>query len=259
MVAKCRACGLVFPSPMPIPFDLGDHYGVLPEEYWKKEYFDVSNTYFAEVVTQFRHLSDFRTGMRALDIGAGVGKAMLALERAGFETHGFEASAPFRDRAIGLGLDPERLRLGDIESITYEADSFDFITFGAVLEHFYDPSGSIQKALQWLKPGGLIHIEVPSADWLIGRIVNLLYAMQASGYVCNLSPMHPPFHLYEFSLRSFQANSRRLGYELSHHEYFVCQTYMPRILDPLLRWCMRQTSTGMQLCVWLKKPLLDRA
>jgi 2-polyprenyl-3-methyl-5-hydroxy-6-metoxy-1,4-benzoquinol methylase len=38
---------------------------------------------------------------------------------------------------------------------------FDFITFGAVLEHLYDPSMSIHKAMSWLKPSGIMHIEVP--------------------------------------------------------------------------------------------------
>ena len=259
-VMKCEVCGLVFSSPMPVPFDLHDHYGMTPEEYWKGVEFKVPDSYFVYTIKQFKSLVDFRPGMRALDIGAGLGKAMIAMERAGFDTHGFEASKPFRDQAIGrMGVDPGRLRLGDVDTITYEAESFDLVTFGAVLEHLYDPARSIARALGWLRPGGLIHIQVPSSDWLVARLVNCAYWIQGSDYVSNISPMHPPFHMYEFTLGSFTRNGKAQGYEMAHHEYFICETYMPRILDPLLRRIMKSTDTGMEIGVWLKKVAADSA
>ena len=104
-----------------------------------------------------------------------------------------------------------------------------------------------------LKPGGLIHIEVPSSNWLIGRIINLYYKLRMTDYVGNLSPMHEPFHLHEFSLKSFQIHAGNNNYNIVHHDYYVCQTYMPKILDVLIKPYMKKTKTGMQLCVWLKK------
>ena len=115
-----------------------------------------------------------------------------------------------------------------MEEIEYEEDTFDFISFGAVLEHLYDPSCSIQKALNWLKPGGLIHIEVPSSDWLTNRIINAFYKLCLNDYVGNISPMHEPYHLYEFGLKSFEENSRRHNYEIAYHEYYVCKTFLPK-------------------------------
>ncbi len=253
-IMRCLECGLIFPDPLPIPFDLQDHYGVPPEDYWKAEYFKVPDDYFSGVIQRFKCLAPFRPGMTALDIGAGLGKAMIALGRGGFETYGFEPSGSFRNRAIeSMGIDPNRIRLGGIQDVTYEAGSFDFITFGAVLEHLYNPSSSIQKALAWLKPGGLIHIEVPSSNWLISRIANWIYWAQGSDYVANVSPMHTPFHLYEFTLNAFRANGRRLGYEVAYHQHMVCDTYAPPILDLPLLWYMKRTNTGMQLAVWLRK------
>ena len=38
--------------------------------------------------------------MTALDIGAGLGKAMLSLENSGFDTFGLEPSIPFHEKAI---------------------------------------------------------------------------------------------------------------------------------------------------------------
>lgn len=253
-VKKCRNCGLVFADPQPIPVNIQDHYGVPPESYWKPAYFDVAPDYFGLVLDRYRKLCPEPEGNRALDIGAGIGKAMVAMTRAGLEAWGIEPSNAFRDRAIEkLGIAPERLQLAAIEQAQFELGSFDFITFGAVLEHLYEPGTSIKKALQWLKGGGVIHIEVPSSKWLIGRMFNMFYAMQGSDYVTNISPMHVPYHLYEFDLRSFERNAKINGYEVAFHEYYVCDTYLPKALDWILKPWMRLTGSGMQLSIWLRK------
>ena len=253
-VVRCTECGLIYSNPQPIPYDLQDHYGVPPESYWKEEYFELSDDYFQTEIKRAKELVPFRAGMRSLDIGAGLGKQMLALTKAGYDAFGLEASAQFHERAISrMGIDRSRLRLGGLEDTEYPENEFDLISFGAVLEHLYDPSASIIKAMRWLKPGGVMHIEVPSSDWLIGKFINLYYRLTGTDYVGNLSPMHEPYHLHEFSLRSFELHSNQHGYLIAHHEYYVCQTYMPAILDPLLKTYMARTNTGMQLCVWLRK------
>lgn len=253
-IVKCNNCGLIYPNPQPVPFDLQDHYGVPPEDYWKPSYFAVDENYFKNEIEQLKKLIDLKPGMRSLDIGAGLGKAMIALEKAGFDVYGFEPSQQFYERAISkMNIDSKKLQLGMIENIEYPETYFDFISFGAVLEHLYDPSHSIQKALKWLKPNGIIHIEIPSSDWLINKIVNLFYKLKLSDYVANISPMHDPYHLYEFGLTSFKEHAKQNGYEIAFYEYYVCQTYMPKIADFFLKPYMKGTNTGMQLCVWLRK------
>jgi 2-polyprenyl-3-methyl-5-hydroxy-6-metoxy-1,4-benzoquinol methylase len=253
-IAMCTNCKLIYANPLPIPENIQDHYGVPPEDYWKESYFTIDNTYFSNELNILRSLLKSTERVRSLDIGAGLGKAMIALEKAGFDTYGFEPSKPFYERAISkMGISPERLKLGMIEDVDYPTESFDFISFGAVLEHLYDPSASIQKALKWLKPEGIIHIEVPSSQWLINDLINLFYKVRGKDYVGNLSPMHDPFHLYEFSLRSFEEHARKNGYEIAHYEFFVCDTYLPKITDVILKPLMKWTDKGMQLTVWLRK------
>lgn len=253
-IVKCTNCGLIYSNPQPVPFDIQDHYGVPPESYWKENYFTVTDNYFQGEIERLKTLYDFKNGMKSLVIGAGLGKQMIALSKAGFDTYGFEPSKQFHERAISkMGISPDKLKLGMIEEVEYSENQFDFISFSAVLEHLYDPSDSILKALYWLKPNGIIHIEVPSSDWLIGKIINLYYKLKRTDYVGNLSPMHVPFHLYEFSLKSFEEHARQHGYELAFHEYYVCQTFMPKIADYILKPYMRWTNTGMQLCIWLRK------
>ena len=253
-VAKCHDCGLIYANPQPVPFDLQDHYGVAPEEYWKESHFQVDRNYFQTELRRIHQLIDFKKGMKSLDVGAGLGKSMIALTEAGFDAYGFEPSRPFYERAISkMRISPDRLKPGMIEDTDYPDNMFDFITFGAVLEHLYDPSASIVKAMRWLKQGGLMHIEVPSSDWLINKLINAFYRLKQTDYVGNISPMHNPYHLYEFGLRSFQEHGKKNDYEVAFHEYYVCATYMPKIADYILKQIMKRTGTGMQLCVWLIK------
>jgi len=253
-IMKCKNCGLIFSNPQPIPYDIQDHYGLPPEHYWKPDYFKWDESYFKYEIGKLKELMPFKEGQKALDIGAGLGKGMLSLMKAGYDTYGFEPSKPFYERAISqMGIDKERLKIGMIEEMKYPENEFDFISFGAVMEHLYDPAGSILQSMKWLKPGGLMQIEVPSSDWLINKIFNAVYRVQGLDYVANISPMHEPFHLYEFGINSFRAHAKKHGYEIAFHEYYVCQTFMPKITDFLLKPFMKATNTGMQLTVWLRK------
>ena len=254
-VIECSKCSLIYSSPQPIPVDIQDHYGVPPENYWKDEYFVNDPNYFSFQINEVKKFISFEKGMTALDVGAGLGKCMISLENAGFDVYGVEPSETFRNKAIEkMNIDSDRLKLGMLEEVDYDANSFDFITFGAVLEHLYDPAQSIKQVLKWLKPNGIIQIEVPSSKWLIPKIFNLYFKLRRTNYVTNLSPMHEPFHMYEFDLESFRQLATRLDFEIVKHRYEVCKIYyVPKFLHPILRWYMKKTDRGMQLTVYLRK------
>ena len=253
-ICRCTISGLIFSNPLPIPVDIQDHYGVLSEEYWEEEYFQKGDNYFVTTIIKAKELLNFKDGMKALDVGAGIGFEMKALKNAGFDSYGIEPSNTFYEKAISImNISPDKLSLSTIEDANYENNYFDFIVFNAVLEHLYSPSDAIKKALEWLKPNGLILIQVPSSNWLIAKLINWTYKVLMKDYVCNISPMHEPYHLYEFSLNSFKINSSSKNYEIIFHEYAVCQTFMPKIIDIILKPLMKKTNTGMELYVWLKK------
>ena len=254
-VKRCKNCWLHYSSPLPVPFDIQDHYGIPPEDYWKPVYFQLDTNYFSNQIKTAKELIDFKPGMKSLDIGAGIGKGMIAMMNAGFDTYGFEPSRPYYERAISkMNISPGKLKLGMVEEMEYEENSFDFITYGAVFEHLYHPAACLEKTLKWLKPGGIIHIEVPSSRYLAARIVNMYYRFIGTNFVCSISPMHPPFHLYEFGLKSFTELAKKLNYTLKQHKYYVGKTtVLPRILIPFADKYMKWTKTGMQLEVWLSK------
>lgn len=253
-VKKCRRCELVFDDPRPMPARLSDHYGTA-EEYWQPEYFEDDLGYFAGEIAEAKRLLGFKPGMRALDVGAGIGKAMKAMAASGFDTFGFEPGDDFRTVAIDRnGIPADRIALATVETADFPPAHFDFVSFGAVLEHLQSPSLAIERALNWLKPGGIIQLEVPSSRHLVPRALNLYYRLRGTNFVTNTSPMHSPFHLYEFGLRSFEEHGRRAGYEIAHHAYMVCTiSHFPRVMHPLLRWYMARTGTGMQLSAFLRK------
>jgi hypothetical protein len=99
-VCKCNRCGLVFANPMPVPSQIEDHYGIAPEVYWQNEDFEVHEEEYSWRIDNLRKLMPLDNRARFLDIGAGLGKTMIAYQRAGFDTYGFEPSRPFYENAI---------------------------------------------------------------------------------------------------------------------------------------------------------------
>jgi SAM-dependent methyltransferase len=254
-VKKCGRCKLIYSSPQPIPFDIQDHYGIPPDSYWQSDYFQIEEGYFRKEIDEVKRFLKTDNQITALDVGAGVGKCMIVMEKTGFDAYGFEPSVPFYEKAVKeMGINKDKLKLGAIENVDYPDALFDFITYGAVFEHLYHPAKSLAKTLNWLKPNGIIHIEVPSSKWLLAKLINCFYRLRGTNYVTNLSPMHVPFHLYEFDLKSFELAGDRLGYSLIHHRYEVCDLApVPRFLHPVFRKIMKKTGSGMQLTVYLKK------
>ena len=255
-VMKCTNCGLIYSYPMPVPDKITDHYGIKPEDYsWDENYFTYDPQYFSRQIKVAKELLTFSKKMKALDIGAGLGKAMKSLQESDFDIYGIEPSPNFRDRAIEwLKIPADKIKLDSVETAEFPENYFDFITFGAVFEHLYHPACVLQRAADWLKPGGIIHIEVPSSKHLLAKIINFYYRLRGTNYVTNLSPMHAPFHLYEYSLKSFEEASQRLGLQIVKHYYDVCEILsFPGFTKPFLRKYMELTDTGMQLTVYLRK------
>ncbi|HMG83612.1 MAG TPA: class I SAM-dependent methyltransferase [Ferruginibacter sp.] len=254
-IKKCNNCELIYSSPLPVPENIQDHYGIPPEDYWRPAYFISNPVYFSSEIAIIKKLLPYKEGRKVLDIGAGIGHAMLALEREGFDVYGFEPSEPFYKKAIAvMNIKPERLKLGMIENMEYEENTFDVITIGAVFEHLYHPSACLKKALSWLKPGGLIYIEVPSSNYFISKLINFYYYIRGTNYVTNISPMHSPFHLYEFSPKSFSILEDKMNFKIERIDHHVCDiAFIPKIFHPIFKKYMQITNTGMQISVYLRK------
>jgi len=245
--------------PQPRPQNITDHYAMAAEEYWEQARLEISPAYqenFRRYGARAFQQLGARAGLRALDIGCGIGKDMHMLRALGFDVMGIEPSPAFRARALEqFEFTPESIVLGAVEDVEFEAASFDYVYFGACLEHLYRPDQAIERAMRWLRPGGLVYAEVPFRDHLITRLINGLYSVLAPGMTTSTSPMHPPYHLYEFAPDGFVQHGRRAGYSVIQSEVQTTGHvwHVPRALWPSMNALMRASGSGIQLHVWLQK------
>jgi SAM-dependent methyltransferase len=260
-VMRCKICGLIYSNPQPIPYDLAMHYDIPVTDYYSEEFLDSTNEglhyegelNFKEV---FKQNHQGKEKPKILDIGSGIGDTLLGFKKAGFDIFGLEPSTTFYEKSRQyLNDDIVKVQNTAFEKAQYEDGQFDFIYSFNVLEHVYDPDEMIVQAMKWLKPGGLFGLIMPSSEWLTSKVYNLYYKLRGSDLVTNISPMHNPFHLYEFSVNSFYANAKINNYEVLKTNIVATSTHLPKMLDPILLPIMRLTNTGLRLEVILKKSI----
>lgn len=118
-------------------------------------------------------------GIRALDLGCGVGRHALAFARAGFETHAMDLSeaglAELEKSARSDGLTVET-HLAPMTALPFADDSFDYVLSFNVIYHG-DPSivrTAIAEIARVLKPGGIYQgtmLSKRNANYGMGREV----------------------------------------------------------------------------------------
>jgi SAM-dependent methyltransferase len=76
----------------------------------------------------------------------------------------------FKDLAHLPAMRSVDFRCGRPQQQQFSAGSFDLITLWHFLEHDYEPRQTLECAREWLKPGGLMVIEVPRLDSVTFRL-----------------------------------------------------------------------------------------
>ena len=256
-VVRCQICGLIFSSPRPEPNDIGQNYDVEPLSYFSENQASTESSVDLGQFKQLKsYLSQFEEPLLALDIGTGTGLNLLKLNAEGFHVTGVEASRSFYSQALINTKDIDVILINDsIEKVEFAAETFHLVIMSAVLEHFYEPDKVLRKVSQILKPGGIVFIEVPNSEWLLGRLLNTYHKLIFSRLVTNLSPMHKPFHLYEFSLKSFQYYLQRTGdFAIEKHEYLPGElSLLGRLINRVFRPILSLSRNGVDLLMVLRK------
>jgi SAM-dependent methyltransferase len=112
----------------------------------------------ASVVSFLQRLADRQAvglvqGPRVLDVGAGRGRLVASLRRAGLDASGIDPS--------GRGGHVERRA---IEEAAYAG--LDSVVLWHVLEHLDDPGSALARVRGWLRPGGTVVVATPNlASW----------------------------------------------------------------------------------------------
>lgn len=98
---------------------------------------------------------------RILDFGCGWGFFLASAKAIGWEAFGIDPlpAHSARARSIGLTVVTDTLQID-----TFPAEAFDVITAFQVFEHLLNPLEELEKLYRFLRPGGILLIEVPNIE-----------------------------------------------------------------------------------------------
>jgi ubiquinone/menaquinone biosynthesis C-methylase UbiE len=111
-------------------------------------------------------------GRKILDAGCGPGTYGIMLAQAGNEVVGIEISPGSVQVANQRAEEKEvnfTARVGDLENLPLEDNSFDICFCGWVLHHFPDINAAVSELTRVLKPGGMIAMVEPNESNLLVR------------------------------------------------------------------------------------------
>lgn len=110
-------------------------------------------------------------GKKILEIGSGYGITLISwvknfgLDVTGVEPEGegfAETVKVSRELCKLNGVDPERVIVSEGESLPFPDGSYDIVYSSNTIEHCHDPIAFLKEAIRVLKPGGILHLEVPN-------------------------------------------------------------------------------------------------
>lgn len=206
-LVECSHCALAYIANPPSPDALAAIYQA--DANYHTALHDPGSAAYARMAQIAReHLAFTRryasTG-RLIDIGCSTGLFLAEAQRAGFDVSGVEfsaASAQFARDTFNVQVVD-----GDIHAVDAEPESFDQLTMFDVIEHVRDPAGDIAAAYRLLKPGGMFILSTPNIDGLFPRASQPL-----AGLLGHWPHPEPPWHLYQFSLRTLSAMLEKQGF-----------------------------------------------
>lgn len=172
-LVSCVRCSMIFTNPVPAEMATGTFYEQAGDEYLAAEKLesDYSDVRFE------RELRLFRTHCprgSVLDVGCSSGAFLHQLKKRhpdDYQMWGTDISNAPLNHASKMGVP---IIKDDFLTHSFE-QSFDAVTFWAVMEHLFEPQLFLKKAKSILKPGGLCFILVPNMKSLAIKLIGSKY------------------------------------------------------------------------------------
>jgi 2-polyprenyl-3-methyl-5-hydroxy-6-metoxy-1,4-benzoquinol methylase len=176
---------------------------VQDEAYFEREYFQLHPgkvKYLAYLVGLLR--SHGVPGGRVLDVGAGYGFFLEALEKAGYEAHGIETSGHAVERARARTR--ARLLLQSAEEpFPFPDDHFDAITLLDVIEHLPRYPVTLASCRRCLRPAGRLFVITLNGRSLARPLLGRRWAWHQD-----------PTHVHMFTARNLRQGLEEAGLEV---------------------------------------------
>jgi len=189
-VYKCSGCGLGLLDPRPNQNELHDLYGIFYFHDQYDEGVEPGSPAMAKRLSEQRHRIRFFRGLKKkgaiLDIGCGMGYFLNACRNHGYHVEGVDISeyaASYVRERLNIPV-----KIGPVESLHYESESIDVVTMWNFMEHAEDPRAYLEKVWKWLKPDGIVVIDVPNYE-----------GTDARKTWNNWKGWSLPYHLYHFT------------------------------------------------------------
>ncbi len=170
-IATCAQCELTYAYPMPSSGKLESYY----QGYWNGNVATINPStlryYLAQSINRVSYLkSKIRivNGIKVLDIGAGSGMFLDAVNHEGFDIDYIAIEPDLIQSKILLKKNKVKKVFSKIEDLE-KGLKFDLIILSHVLEHVSQPNMFIQQISSMLKPNGFLYIEVPNQDHLFKK------------------------------------------------------------------------------------------
>lgn len=194
----CKDCGLVWSDPFPI--DTAEYYQKNYRILYKGTYSPkIKHIYRAANVAleRYQRLESHLLGKKkVLEIGSGGGEFSYLLTKKGFDVSAIEPNEGYGN--YSKEQYDLNVQIGFAQNLEFAAETFDFITMSHVLEHVDNPTTMLEKLCSWLKPDGILALEVPNVE-----------------AVCQSpkSTFHTA-HLYNFNTETLGLLAEKTGYSV---------------------------------------------
>ena len=214
-LVSCAECGLAFIANPPSQDELARLYS-LDGAHYHAELQDPTSVQYQRIARisaqHLRFVHKVADGGRLVDVGCSTGQFLGRALAEGFDGSGVEfspESATFAAAHTGVAI--ER---GSIHDCRLAPGSVDVLTMFDVIEHVPDPAADLAAAWRLLKPGGWLVLSTPNIDGLFPRLsYSLAHRLDYWPHP------EPPYHLYQFSVKTLAAMLEKAGFEAGPVEH----------------------------------------
>jgi ubiquinone/menaquinone biosynthesis C-methylase UbiE len=248
-IVRCKECGFGWTNPPP-PLDrMASYYprgyignvGKTLEEFLSGKL--VRSRSWKSETSKVGLVEKYIRGGTILDVGCGDGKFLWALDSRKWKRVGVDFGGETL-RLVQERMPSLRLISGDLFSTALAEGAFDVITFWHALEHIPDPSTTLVRASNLLRPGGWLFVSLPNLD-----------SLQADLFKSCWYPFDDvPRHLYHFTKRSLGLFLSRVQMDVRANLFFSRQVNFHSLKHSLLCWSRERL--GSRIPYYLLKPFL---